>query len=715
LSRRLLLLALIALSLCSLNARAEITRLARTTQLANVLEFERRLLAPRPVIDKTTQLKWQTRTGSLYAEVQLTAGVEYYLSAVVEGNAEALEISMGDADGKNFSNWQSAVKRRGSKGSEFSMRTPAAGTRMRIRLRTNSPCKFTSFQLREGLQRSTGQLVSPLDADLHAIVRRRTEHGAKRVLQALLASGTTNYEWQLNQRTGQGTLEFEYTVLRRHGEDTAPAGPIEISVELSRGGGWRQVFKKICRTKDRQAWQKVRIPLEGSNGLRLRTRPLDQNTVSLTLAWGNPSLFFGKRKDNPDVVIFTLDALRPDRIGAYGSQRGLTPILDNLAQSGAVFEEARTARGQTWESLTAVALSRWPEESGVVERGQLADRGLQSIADVFSDAGYVTAKLGYYLLPTGHLGQMDIEEDTTNDLMTLNRIKAFLAEERRAPFMLWVHFAAAHYPYFPEKRFLPEGKTGIGRKDFARLIAKGLDDKQRQHLLMLYEACISQTNDYLGQLIPQLTAAKRPGGPALMAFLADHGAHLGESGLWFMHSTVNRSVLHVPLIFHGPGISAKRVDRLVRTLDVGPTLLDYAGLPSGGFSGKSLRALLEGRPEPGRTNVVRLLNGQIVCLENDRFKMVANPQNFEQFWFEFERFALRIPGLQLYAWRNDPKEARNLAASAPLIVGEMWRQIAQGRSTVERPLSSEVRRLLEQAGYLEAGEKPAAEPSFIRD
>jgi hypothetical protein len=39
------------------------------------------------------------------------------------------------------------------------------------------------------------------------------------------------------------------------------------------------------------------------------------------------------------VILISIDTLRADRVGAYGSKAGLTPNLDALAREGVVFEE----------------------------------------------------------------------------------------------------------------------------------------------------------------------------------------------------------------------------------------------------------------------------------------------------------------------------------------------------------------------------------------
>ena len=44
----------------------------------------------------------------------------------------------------------------------------------------------------------------------------------------------------------------------------------------------------------------------------------------------------------PHVVLVTVDALRSDHLGTYGSTLGLTPHIDSLAARAAVFERAVT-------------------------------------------------------------------------------------------------------------------------------------------------------------------------------------------------------------------------------------------------------------------------------------------------------------------------------------------------------------------------------------
>lgn len=70
--------------------------------------------------------------------------------------------------------------------------------------------------------------------------------------------------------------------------------------------------------------------------------------IAAAVACGNgraPLTSAGARGAN--VLLVTIDTLRKDRLGAYGSTRGLTPTLDRLAAAGARFDRAFSHVGLT--------------------------------------------------------------------------------------------------------------------------------------------------------------------------------------------------------------------------------------------------------------------------------------------------------------------------------------------------------------------------------
>lgn len=70
------------------------------------------------------------------------------------------------------------------------------------------------------------------------------------------------------------------------------------------------------------------------------------------------------------------------------------------------------------------------------------------------------------------------------------------------------------------------------------------------------------------------------------------------------HGQMNPEDLNVPIVFMGPGIVPHRIERPVRTVDIGPTLASYLGLePSEPLDGVVLREVVH--TAPGGTTIVR--------------------------------------------------------------------------------------------------------------
>ncbi|MCJ8334330.1 MAG: sulfatase-like hydrolase/transferase [Epibacterium sp.] len=83
--------------------------------------------------------------------------------------------------------------------------------------------------------------------------------------------------------------------------------------------------------------------------------------------------------------------------------------------------------------------------------------------------------------------------------------------------------------------------------------------------------------------------------------LTDHGFHLGNRNR-FKKTTLWEQVAGVPMMIYDPDRPARHdVHDPVALLDVGPTVLDYAGLPPlQDRQGKSLRPLIEGASDSER-------------------------------------------------------------------------------------------------------------------
>jgi arylsulfatase A-like enzyme len=129
-------------------------------------------------------------------------------------------------------------------------------------------------------------------------------------------------------------------------------------------------------------------------------------------------------------------------------------------------------------------------------------------------------------------------------------------------------------------------------------------------------------------------------------FTSDHGDCLGDHHQVYKFSSHYDPVARVPLVMSGPGVQTQGIrDQLVELIDLGPSLLDLAGLPPlDAVDGQSLRPLLEGS-EDEIHNAVFSEHGHRVMIRTHDWKLVLY---------------LGEPLGELYHLTEDPDELHNL-------------------------------------------------------
>jgi uncharacterized sulfatase len=170
-----------------------------------------------------------------------------------------------------------------------------------------------------------------------------------------------------------------------------------------------------------------------------------------------------------------------------------------------------------------------------------------------------------------------------------------------------------------------------------------------------YYAAITYMDAQLGKVLDALDRLKLWDN-TIVVLWGDHGWHLGEHGCWQKQSLFEESA-RVPLLISAPGQKArgKTSARIVETVDLFPTIIDYAGLPAPHkLAGTSLRPLLD-RPtlawdRPAYTQTRRggtnnFFMGRSVRTDRWRYTEWADGRK----------------GTELYDHKNDPCEHNNLA------------------------------------------------------
>jgi arylsulfatase A-like enzyme len=315
-----------------------------------------------------------------------------------------------------------------------------------------------------------------------------------------------------------------------------------------------------------------------------------------------------------NVVLISVDTLRPDILGCYGYPRDTSPYIDALARSGALFENTIAPSPWTLPSHASLLTGLYPRRHGVRTHRSALAKGEATLAEMFRAEGYATAAITNSLNVTPRYGYLRGFERYHYEAERLDRVvpsnviplaNVWLEEGLREPFFLFLHLYDLHSDYRSvgrhEDRFASpyDGPVDGTTRQLAQ-VAKGqltLSEDDRERLLDLYAASIRQVDEEIGRLLTTLHGRGLLA-RSIVVVTSDHGEEFLEHGGALHGRTQYEEVLKVPLVLRGPGVpKGTRVDAAVSLVDIVPTILALTGaqVPEG-LEGRDLTPFLRGNP-----------------------------------------------------------------------------------------------------------------------
>lgn len=374
-----------------------------------------------------------------------------------------------------------------------------------------------------------------------------------------------------------------------------------------------------------------------------------------------------------NLLVISVDTLRPDHLGCYGYHRDTSSTIDELAANGVLFTNAFAQRALTWPSLASIMTSTYPITHGVRTNGIKLDRTQPALAAVLEEHGYTCEAVLANSVEQNWQG-FDEVKLAQGEGLTLNAWSA-LERLHNAKFFLWLHYVAPHAPYDPpegyQDLFDPDYAGAIdGKKDTLDRITENqiqLSEADLNHIVSLYDGEVAFVDDQIEQVI-RLLDHYGIRDNTLVVFTSDHGEDLYQHNFYFDHlASVYDSSLKIPLIFHLPGaIEPSRVDTIVESIDIAPTVLEILGIAAPDtFQGASLAPLLEGHDIDLGPSFSEWQD-QIITVRTDGHRYVTNPLGYHPRWLTTDpepRYP--IDEIELYEVETDPVESANVAQENP--------------------------------------------------
>jgi arylsulfatase A-like enzyme len=418
----------------------------------------------------------------------------------------------------------------------------------------------------------------------------------------------------------------------------------------------------------------------------------------------------------PNVILISIDTLRSDAVGHQRNQNPITPNLDDFSRDSLTYEQAIAHAPSTLSSHASILTSQLPHEHGASFASKAPlPKSTRTLAAIVRDAGYKTAAFhgGGQIASTFGLDQgFDIYEAIEGDQFEANINTALtwidLLEADSEPFFLFLHTYQVHHPYEPASQTLSlfeENYSGklpdrievdehIHRINGLRPPSLRVTEEDIIHITNTYLAEAREVDQAFGKLVAELKKRDLYD-RTLLIVTSDHGEEFGEHGKVGWHSdTLYDEVLRIPLMIRYPNGdgSGTREPRLVRGIDIAPTVTSALGLPlPDSFAGSALLARTDSDWQAAAFAVSKLDRNsdapETTSIRTSHWKLIGN---------------------RLYDLRADPEESVDTALANPEVRARL-RELLDTETSTLKPakraepapvLPSELQSQLEALGYI---------------
>lgn len=418
----------------------------------------------------------------------------------------------------------------------------------------------------------------------------------------------------------------------------------------------------------------------------------------------------------PNIIVVLVDDMRWDEFGAAGHAYLKTPNIDRLAKEGVMFANAFATTPLCSPSRACFLTGQYAHTNGIVDNTarDAQSHKLMTFAWALDSQGYDNAFLGKWHMGNDDSprpgwdhwvalkGQGEAVDPNLNidgkrqqikgyvtDVLTDFALK-FIQKEREGPFLLYLSHKALHpnlvqandgsvtsigeggfiaadrhkglysdkiFPRRPNAFVPPLDKPALMRT-IGDLPPLGAETGTKESTIRDRGEMLMAVDESLGQLMVLLESRDQLDN-TIIVFASDHGYWYGEHGLNDERRLAYEESIRIPLLIrYGRAVKGgQRKDELVQSIDVVPTLLQWAGSTIGPFiEGRSLVPLINGEASDWRSDILieyysdtvfpRIVNMGYKAVRNERYKYI--------------QYTELTGSDELYDLVEDPYELKNL-------------------------------------------------------
>lgn len=375
--------------------------------------------------------------------------------------------------------------------------------------------------------------------------------------------------------------------------------------------------------------------------------------VSLVIAAGAYFLYPLHRPRYPNILLITIDALRPDHLSCHGYKRNTSPNIDKLARKGVLFTQAISQASWTCPSIHSLITSTYPSTHGGYFWDQVFPDSIPILPQILKEKGYYTGFISGHggLSKIGGFSQQVF--DTFEDIFSAKsdeitqKAMLWLQKNRNTRFFLWIHYMDTH-----------DGSIGVPEE---KHFIKNITSEEINTYTLRYDKAISYVDSQISGLLREL---KEIGlyKNTLIIITADHGEEMGEHNLCFTHGGfLWDSVIKVPLIIFYQSLFPKDkiITQQVQLIDIAPTICDILKVKKPkSFEGRSLLPLIKGENIYSTYAFSEHKENKGDLSAGDWIYTKLSIRTLE--WKLFYTYTLQSKEYELYNLKADPQELHNL-------------------------------------------------------
>lgn len=391
-----------------------------------------------------------------------------------------------------------------------------------------------------------------------------------------------------------------------------------------------------------------------------------------------------------NLVLISIDTLRPDHMGVYGYDKNTTPNIDRWAKNSYVFTNIRSSTPFTYPSIASLMTGKDPLSSGITTNGisPLIDSKTNTIVSVLKKAGYSTSAFianpflspkltnlnhGFDIYKSFYDSQQWKIERSIYDSFFSGPIQ-WIEKNKSNHFFLWVHLLDPHFPYFPSKeamcslsnnfcKAVQDSKSilkDIGTTTNTNGCGMQKDERKINLFKALYDGDIVHADSLVKKLLEKIKTSGLEKNTVVVLY-GDHGEGF-DHDYYFTHGKVlYDSSVKIPLIIYHPLLNSlgKRVDRPYINSDIFPTILNLLGIPDVNLSidGKSFI-------NEFYSDILSLFSFKkplpIFLQNNDLRKYAIVDGNYKYIYSLKNACLYRGQTEELYDLSKDPNEEKNI-------------------------------------------------------